>query len=700
MAVPTAHTNLTTDRLESASANGVNVLSINIGNPSNTTVGDLLVVSVIFQNGGGQRVVNAGAGWTAISPTPASSGDANIRNLYTFVYPIPDSNALASLPTTHTFSRPDLAGRAAITIFRVTGADLSNPTDGVSTWSPAGGTTSSIAPSFTASDNQSLVLIVSNTNNSATTGLPVASSLTATVFANIAAPPGATTQANTTLNMAYKQAVAGTNSAQTLSYSPAATNSGSYQLAIRSATPTPPSPALIRSVQGLPTTDTLRANVRTSNATSTSIQASLSADMSNPISGNSVTPDADGYAVVKVTGLTSDTRYYWQATVNGTPTGTVNVTRTLPTSGTAASHAILFGSCMHKGASPEAFNEMRTRTFNGKTAAAFLHVGDLAYEWASYQPITTAPNDIPTVRAAYEASLTSETFNHLIRDIPLAHTWSDNDFCGTNSDSTSVGRPALLAVRHQTICDPESMPSAEGLYKSWVIGRVRYIQTDARTNMPQKSLPDNSSKSMLGSTQKQWFKDELLAAKAANQAVIWSHDQIWLAPTVTPNSTNDTWGTFNTERTEIGNFITANGLTDRILYICGDTHTLTADDGTNNPWGGFACATAAPFYQTANAVYGSWSESGYPGVGSPGLPNQSYYGWLEITDNGTSTINVRFRGFDATTGTGVERIGITRALVAREAPTISVWDGATEIPATATVWDGASEIGSNTDITQ
>jgi len=699
VAVPVAHTALTTDRLENANANGVNTLSITIGNPSNTAVGDLLVVSVVFQNGGGQRVVNASAGWTAVSPTPASSGDAAIRNLWTFVYPIPDSNALTNLPSIHTFSRPDLPGRAAITIFRVTGADLTLPTDGASAWSPSDGTTSSVAPSFTATDNQSLVLIVSNTNNSALSGVPVASSTTATVFANVVGPVGATTQANTTLNMAYVQAVAGTNPAQTLSYSPAATNSGSYQLAIKSAAPSPLAPILLRSIQGLPTASEVRANVRSQNTTEVAINVSANSDMSDPIVGTAVSPDADGYAVVTAAGLSPDTDYYWQVTLDGTPTGDINLTRTLPVSGAPNSHAIIFGSCMHKGASPAAFDDMRTRTFNGSTAAAFLHVGDLAYEWASYQPITTAPNDIPTVRGVYEASLTSTTFNHLVRDIPLAHTWSDNDFCGTNSDSTAAGRPALLAVRHQSICDPANMPSAEGLYKSWVIGRVRYVQTDARTYMAQKSLPDNGSKSMLGTTQKQWFKDELLAAQAADQIVIWSHDQIWLAPTVTPDSTNDTWGTFNTERTEIGNFIASNGLTNRILYVCGDTHTLTADDGTNNPWGGFACATAAPFYQTANAVYGTWSEGGYPDVGSPGLPNQSYYGWLEITDNGENTINVQFRGFDATSGTGIERIGITRTLVARELPTVAVWDSANEIPATVSVWDGANEISSSADVT-
>lgn|GEM_PF-2042494 len=699
MSVPVVHTALGTDMVESASALSTNVLSISIGNPSNVAVGDLLVATVIFQNGGGMRTATAGAGWTQISPTPDSSGDANIRLLSTFVYPIPDANALATLPETHTFTRSDLPGRAAVTLFRVTGADLNSFTDGVSAWSPSNGSTSSTAPAFTATNDQSLVLIVSNTNNSASSGIPIASSSTATVFAHNVSPQGTTTQANTVLHMAYAQAVAGSNAPQTLQYSPAATNSGSYQLALRSANPSPPSPLLIRSIQGLPTPTELRANVRSSDASDVAVQASVNSDMSDPTAGSVATPDADGYAVVKVTGLTPDTDYYWQVLIDGIPTGTINTSRTLPQPGTAASHAILFGSCMYKGASRPSFDEMRQRTFNGKTAAAFLHVGDLHYEWASYQPQTAAPNDVAIIRDVYEASLTADKFNHLVRDIPLAHTWSDNDFCGTNSDSTSVGRPAAITVRRQTICDPEDMPSSEGLYKSWVIGRVRYIQTDSRTYMAQKSLPDDSSKSMLGATQKQWFKDELLAAKAAGQAIIWSHDQIWIPQATTPNNVVDSWGTFNTERTEIGNFIINNNLVDRILYICGDTHTLTADDGTNNHWGGFAQATAAPFYQTANAVYETWSEGGYPAAGSPGLGNQSYYGWLEITDNGQNTVSVTYRGFDATTGAGIERIGMTRALRVNDLPSIAVWDGTNEIPATASLWDGTNEIPAASEIT-
>jgi hypothetical protein len=419
--------------------------------------------------------------------------------------------------------------------------------------------------------------------------------------------------------------------------------------------------------------------------------------MSSPIVGSNVAADADGYAHVTVTGLAADTTYYWQILLDGTPTGTVNRARTLAAPGTAHSHAILFGSCQHKGASRPSFDEMRTRQFLGKTADVYVHLGDMHYEWASYQPTQVAPNDIPTIRNAYEASIVAPKFNDLIRDLPLSHTWSDNDFCGSNSDSTYAARPAAIAVRRQSFSDP-TLTDSEALYRSWTIGRVRYVQTDSRTYMAQRSLPDNASKSMLGTTQKQWLKNELLAAKAAHQAIIWFHDQEWTEATVTPNSSNDTWGTFNTERTEIGNFITTNGLRDRLLYASGNTHTLKADDGSHNGWGGFAMAIAAPFYQTANAtVTNNWTGGGYPAFGSGGLGNQTYYGWLEITDNNQDTLSVTYRGIDATTGAGIERITMTRALRVN-APTITVWDGSTEIPATATVWDGSTEIPVTVDI--
>src|SRR5690606_31650868 len=63
--------------------------------------------------------------------------------------------------------------------------------------------------------------------------------------------------------------------------------------------------------------------------------------MSSPTTSSSVAVDAQGVATVEVTGLTANTRYYWQVVDNGTrDTSTTGTFRTDPPFGQAASFTI------------------------------------------------------------------------------------------------------------------------------------------------------------------------------------------------------------------------------------------------------------------------------------------------------------------------------------------------------------------------
>jgi hypothetical protein len=295
---------------------------------------------------------------------------------------------------------------------------------------------------------------------------------------------------------------------------------------------------------------------------------------------------------------------------------------------------------------------MRTRLGPDSLPARFFaHLGDLHYVHSSSSGSPIAPNDPVEHRTNYENSLMTTRQAALWRNIPVSHTYSDCDFCGSNSDSTYAARPAILTVRHQIIMDPPLPDSAgNGFWKTWVIGRVRFIQTDSRTYMAAKGSTDNSSKTMLGAEQKSWLKTQLLQSEPLK---IWFHDQAWGGVASNPGN-NDTWQAFNTERTEIGNFISSNQV--KVIYIHGDAHRLSADNGVLNTWGGFPTICCAPIDQTATGgdVTGEANSEGvYPawGVGQQG--NQ--YGWFDIDDDGYK-ISLIFKGYDSG---GTQRVTAT-----------------------------------------
>jgi hypothetical protein len=142
---------------------------------------------------------------------------------------------------------------------------------------------------------------------------------------------------------------------------------------------------------------------------------------------------------------------------------------------------------------------------------------------------------------------------------------------------------------------------------------------------------------------------EIDAAVAAGQMIVWLGDGPWIEPTGAGAS--NSWSRYSTERTEVGAYIAASGA--KLVRLHGDTHTLFYDDGTNNPWGGFASASAAPIHTTAQTFGQTMSGGTWP----RGTTNSSrQYGIGEVADDG-SVITLTLRGYSSTNSapTEVER---------------------------------------------
>lgn len=356
--------------------------------------------------------------------------------------------------------------------------------------------------------------------------------------------------------------------------------------------------------------------------------------------GSSGTVDGDGWAKSTVTGLSPSTTYY--VAVEGTTAGSVVTTgpplgegKTLPAAG-VASFTFGFGSCF------DHLNGSLTTPVSGafgRLAARdpdlFFHLGDFTYADNTGSSQASHRGDLESV-LNYSAAQRS-----FLARTPSVYVKSDHDAGGGNNSFpgswTAGNRAAALQVFPYG-----TRPDSNGLYHSFVVGRVRFIVTDTRYFAVAGST-------RLGATQKAWFKAELQQPEPVK---VWVQEAAWI-DNKAAESGGDKWQDFAAEKSELGSFIAASAV-GQVVTIHGDQHALAADDGSHNSWGGFPSFAAAPFRNLSSlktASTSDWSAGVYPA--STGA-DVAQYGFVTVTDT-SNNITLAFRGYDTA---NVERVSL------------------------------------------
>lgn len=386
------------------------------------------------------------------------------------------------------------------------------------------------------------------------------------------------------------------------------------------------------------------------------IAYSTSSAMTSPSFSSWVTPDARGVSKHSLSGLTAGTRYYYRVEV-GSFRYSGGQFKTMPTGQTSFSFA--FHSCRSTLNASSIYSTIRTRD------PLFYHfIGDIQYEDTN----TTNPDDY---RANYNTIQALPGFGGALANLSTWYVWDDHDFAGNNSNASSTGASTHEGVYRERV-PHGTLPSSNGaVYQTFTAGRVRFIMLDTRS----QRVPGTT---MLGSEQLTWLQG-LLAAETLPLTFIMSS-----VPWVSSATTEDNWGSFATERSTIAGWITASA-TKAVMYS-GDMHALAADDGTNSA-GGIPALQAAPMGRSNSFKGGPYSQGFYPNIAGGDPASVEHYGWVDITDNG-STITWAFTGID---DTGVTRISLSQTV---SALTTSVstsrsttWDVKASVSATkATTW--------------
>nr|WP_240971248.1 alkaline phosphatase D family protein [Microbispora sp. CL1-1] len=340
-----------------------------------------------------------------------------------------------------------------------------------------------------------------------------------------------------------------------------------------------------------------------------------------------------------VTGLSADTAYYYGIEVDGVvDTEYGGSFSTAPTPGTPKSFTFCAASCASNNSNATTFDAIRA-----ENPSFFVHLGDL-----HYRDLTS--NDQIAYQRAYDQVMSSPRQLAFFGALPVPYIWSDHDSVGANGDGTAASVPAANAVYRSRVPAYGDMPAVTGTYFSWTWGRVRFVCTDGRSFMSPIAQTDDASKTKLGSTQKAWLLDQL--TDPTYPLIIWCHeDAISNGLTFVGD---DTWSAYSTERQEIFDAIAAAGT--NVAYICGDLHSLAADDGTNVPAAGANSGVpvhvAAAMDNTSFKGNGVYTAGTYPATDGV-LVN--HYGLFTITDTG-SQISLAFAGKDAG---GVTRVSQT-----------------------------------------
>ena len=407
-----------------------------------------------------------------------------------------------------------------------------------------------------------------------------------------------------------------------------------------------PGPVIFHQVVGAPTDAGFTACSKPVGATSVRLKVATNSALTQNVTYVSAqTPDTYGYVQHVVTGLNPATVYYCQLadTASGSSeiqVGPVGQIMTLPVPGSVASFTVAFASCILNSTTTPSPTAALT-DWIGWGADLNVFVGDFDYADST---VTTMAGQLGNIeeQSMYwlGAAITTSAWGYACR--------SDHDSTTDGGDSDNLWTAANLLAFQEAFPYVAPLPDpnnpVQGVYQSWVCGRVRFIMLDQRNvNRSPVANADNSSKTMLGAEQLTWLQEQLIMPEPLKIIVC---DTNWMGASTATSSCGPGWTYYMTERAAIISYIAANAsLVKNVMLWHGDAHGVGCVPGWGNPWGGFPVYCAAPLRNLGAAftteIAATFAQSYNNNAGQCRL-----YGRVTITDNG-QTIAVNYQGWDA-----------------------------------------------------
>ncbi|KAA0230015.1 hypothetical protein EDS67_09445 [candidate division KSB1 bacterium] len=395
---------------------------------------------------------------------------------------------------------------------------------------------------------------------------------------------------------------------------------------------------------GAVTSNSARFYVRVAPAGDAVIRLSLSPNFDNAIVTTAVRTDSsrDFAALLDISNLQPDQRYYYQALVNGQPTGEVRSFRTFFREGERAPFQFAFGSCVVVRRQPQPGDGRVFTVMKNDDLRFFLQIGDWCYpdttdSQTNRQRVFSA--DMGRVQTTYRAKYdSSHALQHVLRTTPIDYVFDDHDYMNDDASALSYPRPDSMrtievspvarenSIRgYQELFPGYPLANAQGgIWHKFTCGNADFFMLDTRSqrrpnldafvyNPATDSIefaPDESH-SMLagysdlpGEDQMNWLLRELRASTADWKFIVTTvpfnrglrrvidlsvalQDSIVFVPGYGSGSLlrvglgmADKWVGFPADQERLLQFIDDNQIKN-VIMLSGDTHTAAIDDGQN-----------------------------------------------------------------------------------------------------------------------
>ncbi len=334
----------------------------------------------------------------------------------------------------------------------------------------------------------------------------------------------------------------------------------------------------------------------------------------------------------RLKGLTPNTQYHYGLELDGVldQGNKIGRFRTFPKADSKADFRFACASCSGNdqfGAGfpdPEGFLALAQE----KDLLFFFHLGDLHYG-------NVGDEELKKRLDKYDWMLERPEPGALFRNLPIAYCWDDHDFLGNNKEGgDEKNRVAARFARDAYdvyVPHYDFVNAADGIYQSFAVGRVLFLLTDSRFNKSPRKGSGTSGKTVLGTNQKRWLKDQFIVGKSFDLTV-WANSIPWIGPA---EAKEDYWAGYADERKELATFIKDNAVRN-LCMISGDAHMLGIDDGSHSGYaeggkGGFpvfhAAALESKPSEKGGPIYSLGTDAGKPG---PGIAGKRQYGVFEV----------------------------------------------------------------------
>lgn len=386
-------------------------------------------------------------------------------------------------------------------------------------------------------------------------------------------------------------------------------------------------------VVGAVTPNSARFVVRTDVAATVKVMLSTDGSgFTNPVYTNETTTDSakDFFVLVDVSGLSSNTTYYYQPVVDGqTVTSFTGKFKTFPPAGEAANFSFIFGSGQQRYLDdPNSNIGSMFPIMAQEDALFFLHQGDWVY------PDTTDNESDPENYFSKHPDLIYKSYEtrydpnfpmaDLLKAMAVDYTFDDHDEVNDNSDKSYMDKGAANSIRIYQEAFPHYPleSTTNGIWHKFSCGNVDIFMTDNRSQRDPNlnaltwtgdryvftaNYLDNHT--ILGDEQMNWLLDQLKTSTAKWKFISTgtafnpgTRGLIELAlmlqgtsydPITDPATGNavtaeflgrefsDKWAGFPASIYKLLSGIINNNI-ENVIMLSGDSHNSAIDDGKNS----------------------------------------------------------------------------------------------------------------------